>query len=34
MEAVSLSVLRTGSLYLPGNIPGIHLLEAESTPGP
>jgi len=32
MKVVSLSGLRTGHLYIPGNIPGIHLFEVESTP--
>jgi len=35
MKVVSLSALRTGRLYFPGNIPGnTFLLEAQSTPGP
>jgi len=35
MKVVSLSALRTGRLYPPGNIPGnSFLLEAESPPGP
>jgi hypothetical protein len=34
MKVVRLSVLRTSRLYPPVNIPGTHLLEATSTPGP
>jgi len=33
-EMVSFSALRTGRLYTPGNIPGTHLSEAQSTPRP
>jgi len=32
MNVFSLAALRTGRLYTQGNIPGTHLLEAESTP--
>jgi len=34
MKVVRLSAIRTGRLYASADIPGTHLLEAESTPGP
>jgi hypothetical protein len=34
VDVVELSAFCTGRLYLPGNIVGIHLLEAESNPRP
>jgi hypothetical protein len=32
MKVVRLSTLHTSHLYTPGNILGVRLLEAESTP--